>query len=57
MSAKGFLARLFKPIKLLGTGQAQARSKAEIKIRVYRAAEDRWYDVKPKRRFLWRQVS
>ena len=50
MSAKirAFLAGLFKPIraKLLGAGQAQARSKAEMKIRVYRAAEDRWYDVK-----------
>jgi len=44
----GFLFRLFNPIqaKLLGAGQAQARSKAEMKIRVYRAAEDRWYDVK-----------
>jgi len=42
------LAGLFKPIRarLLGAGQAQARSKAEMKIRVYRAAEDRWYDVK-----------
>jgi len=47
-----FLSRFFSPIrvKLLGIGQAQARSKAEMKIRVYRAAEDRWYDVKLKRR-------
>jgi len=50
MSARiwALFAHLFKPIraKLLGAGQAQARSKAEMKIRVYRAAEDRWYDVK-----------
>ena len=45
-------AHLFKPIraKLLGAGQAQARAKVEMKLRVYRAAEDRWYDVKLKRR-------
>ena len=44
----GFLSRLFSPIRarLLGAGQAQARAKAELKIRVYRAAEDRWYNVK-----------
>jgi len=32
--------------KLLSAGQARARTKAEMKVRVYRAAEDRWYDVK-----------
>ena len=54
MSARiwALLAGVFKPIraKLLGAGQAQARAKVEMKLRVYRAGEDRWYDVKLKRR-------
>lgn len=28
-------------------GQAKAEPEAKIKIRVYRAAEGRWYDVEP----------
>jgi len=45
MSAKirALFRGLLRPIraKLLGAGQARTRAKAELKVRVYRAAEDR----------------
>lgn len=57
MSAKlrALLSRLFT--RLEAPGAAQSRSVARLDVRVYRAAEDRWYDVKPKRRFPWRLFS